>query len=177
MLNSTYISLSTKQGIINPQVSEWLKMQWCDWIAGPRHPKELWITWAPKYLQDWVCCAEQLCGLPEVGTSTFMLGSEDHGGLVMPTPPATLTCPPQPSWVLCCESVPETKGKIHPGCKQAQLNEVSSHIGSSATVLPANLESLAGSVTSVTLDFITSDISMRVTHSLLKCIVCMSKDD
>lgn len=105
-----------------------------------------------------------------------MLQSEDHGGLVMPAPPATLTFP-QPSWALCCESVPETKGKIHPGCKQAKRNEVSSHSGSFAVVLPANLESLAGSVTSVTLDFITSDISMRVTHSLLKGIVCMSKDD
>lgn len=27
MLNSTYISLSTKQARINPQASEWLKMQ------------------------------------------------------------------------------------------------------------------------------------------------------
>lgn len=85
---------------------------------------------------------------------------------------------PHPSWPLPCESVLVTKGKIQSGYKQEKLNEVNLHTGcTSLLVLPANLESLAGSVTSVTLDFITLDISMRVTHSLLKCIVCMSKDD
>lgn len=82
---------------------------------------------------------------------------------------------PRPSWPLPRDSALVTEGEIQPGYKQAKLNEVNLHTG--LLVLPANLESLAGSVTSVTLDFITLDISMRVTHSPLKCIVCMSKDD
>lgn len=85
---------------------------------------------------------------------------------------------PHPPWPLPSEPVLVTKGEAQPGYKRVKLNEVNFHTGhASLLVLLANLESLAGSVTSVTLDFITLDISMRVTHSLLKCIVCMSKDD
>lgn len=105
-------------------------------------------------------------------------GAEDHQAwpcqALTPRSPAH----PHPSRPLPCESVLVTKGEIQPEYKRAELNEVNLHMDfASLLVLLANLESLAGSVTSVTLDFITLDISMRVSHSPFKCIVCMSKDD
>lgn len=105
-------------------------------------------------------------------------GAEDHQPWPCQALPPRSPAHPHPSRRLPCESVLVTKGEIQPEYKRAELNEVNLHMDfASLLVLLANLESLAGSVTSVTLDFITLDISMRVSHSPFKCVVCMSKDD
>lgn len=76
---------------MNPGARKWLNTQSAvSEVLVPGTPTELVITCVLKHQQDRGLCAELLRGLlREVG-----MGGEDHRGLVTPTPPAPLTCPP-----------------------------------------------------------------------------------
>lgn len=63
MLNSTYISLSTKQGRINPQACEWLNMQsGVIEVLVPDIPKSCELRGCPNNCRIWAAVQSSFVG-------------------------------------------------------------------------------------------------------------------